>query len=657
MNKFIRALVFSLAVFLSGASVAQSVPQIPVEDFLKRDVFQSLVLSPTGEYIAATVPLEDRTSLVILRRSDMKQMGHATLQAKTVVVDVYWVNPNRILFSVGRKEGQLSIPQVTGEFFGLNVDGSGQGAIVGMSAPIRDMGSKIARKTNEVYADMVDTLKDDDKNVLVAIYQVGTAFTELHRMNVEDGRRVTVAKAPVRNAGFTTDNQGVARFAIGAGSDNLSKTYYRASEKSDWELINDEAVSNKSVFAAGFSADNKIAYLQSEEASGPDGIYVFDTITKKQTLLIRDNNVDPAGLEYSPTDESPYAVSFNDGYPRYEYLDNDNEFAVALKKVSAAFKDKAVVPLSFSKDGKLGVFAVYSDTMPSEYYLFEKDTNKLSFIAARAAWLKSEQMATQEPYELVMRDGLKIEAFLTLPKNSSGKNLPLVVHPHGGPFGPYDQWGFDSEVQLMANRGYAVLQVNFRGSGNYGRSFLRAGHKQWGGTMQDDLTDATQWAIKSGIANPNRICIYGASYGGYASLMGVAKEPDLYRCAIGNVGVYDMKMMYGRGDIQENDSGVNFLKEALGEKNLDSASPNKLASRIKVPVLLLAGREDVRAPPEHTEVMARALEQAGKSVEVKIYQEEGHGNYLQANRIDFTNRVLNFLDKHIGPGSQAAKAN
>lgn len=651
-----RVLAICMAAFFSSVSVAQTAPQIPVEDFLKRDVFGTLRLSPDGEYIAATVPMEDRTSLVILRRSDMKQTGHVTFPSKTHVNDFYWVNPTRILFTIGQKQGELNQPRGTGEIYGVNVDGKGQGVLVGFGAQ-SNIASQIKRASNYVVADILDTLRDDDNDVIISTFRYGSEFTEVFKMNVDDGRRVLVAKAPVRNAGFVTDQQGVARFAVGAGNDNLSKTYYRAGEKSDWVLINDEDVSSKRLSPIGFSADNQIAYLQAEEATGPDAIYQFDTNSNKQTLLIRDNNVDPSGLETSPIDDSLYAVSFNDGYPRYEYLDKANEYAVALKKVSAAFKDKAVVPLSYTRDGKLGVFAVYSDTTPTEYYLLEKETNKLSFIAAKAAWLKPEQMAGQDPYELTMRDGLKVEAFLTLPKNSTGKNLPLVVHPHGGPFGPFDQWGFNPQVQLLANRGYAVLQVNFRGSGNYGRAFLRAGHKQWGGTMQDDLTDATKWAIKSGIADPRRICIYGASYGGYASLMGVAKEPDLYRCAIGNVGVYDMKMMYGRGDIQGNDSGVNFLKEALGEKNLDAASPNKLASRIKVPVLLLAGREDERAPPEHTEVMARALQQAGKSVEMKIYTGEGHGNYLLVNQIDFANRVLNFLDKHIGPSSQKAKVN
>jgi dipeptidyl aminopeptidase/acylaminoacyl peptidase len=209
----------------------------------------------------------------------------------------------------------------------------------------------------------------------------------------------------------------------------------------------------------------------------------------------------------------------------------------------------------------------------------------------------------------------------------------------------------------LASRGYAVLQVNFRGSGNYGRAFLRSGYKQWGATMQDDLTDATRWAIKEGIADSSRICIYGSSYGGYAALMGAVKEPDLYRCAIGDIGVYDMNLMYEVGDIQTTEDGKNFLKEALGERNLDSASPTKLANKIKASVLLLAGREDDRAPVEHTNAMYRALKRADKEVEIKIYKKEEHGNYVLENKVDHARRVLIFFDKHIGPSSQKARSN
>lgn len=657
-----QTLAILMAASFSCVSVSQTAPQIPVEQFFKRDMFETMRLSPTGEYLAVTVPLQDRTNLVILRRSDMKQTGFVGLAPKTYVSSFSWVNPDRILFTISEnKYGELVQPGGTGEIYGVNADGSGQGyAIVGARADkLKVGGTLIKGKSNYVYASLLDTLKDDDRYVLVEIYEPGNPNVEVQRMDVESGRRITVVKAPLRRASFGTDNKGEVRFVVGGDNENRSKTYYKHGPKSDWILINDEKETQSVVTPIGMNSDNTIAYLNVEEAKGPNGLYAMDTTTLKRTLVLKDDNVNPSGYLSSPVDDAVYAVRFLDGYPRTHYLDPNNPYAKINKSVQATLKDKVVVPISYTKDGNLALYLAYADNVSAEFYIYDRTTAKLNYIAENASWFKPEQMAQTEVYQITARDGLVMDAFLTLPKGSSGKNLPLVVNPHGGPFGVYDTWGYDPETQLLANRGYAVLQVNFRGSGNYGRSFRHAGHKQWGGKMQDDLTDATNWAIKSGIANPKRICIYGASYGGYASLMGVAKEPDLYACAIGNVGVYDMNMMYGRGDIQDrNDqSGVNFLEETLGRGDLKAISPNHLAAQIKVPVLLLAGAEDERAPKEHSEAMLRALAALGKPVELKVYKGEGHGNYLIENQIDFANRVLSFLDKHIGPNSQNAKSN
>jgi dipeptidyl aminopeptidase/acylaminoacyl peptidase len=215
-------------------------------------------------------------------------------------------------------------------------------------------------------------------------------------------------------------------------------------------------------------------------------------------------------------------------------------------------------------------------------------------------------MAAVQPVSFKARDGLTVKGYLTLPPGSDGKRLPMVVMPHGGPFGVYDQWRFEDDSQILAGAGYAVLQVNYRGSGNYGRAFRTAGARQWGGAMQDDLTDATRWAIAQGHADAGRICIYGASYGGYAALMGVAKEPGLYRCAAGYVGVYDLPTMHTHGDIQQRGSGETYLRRWIGERDaLAAVSPNRMADKIKVPVFLAAGGEDQRAPIEHSEMMER----------------------------------------------------
>jgi dipeptidyl aminopeptidase/acylaminoacyl peptidase len=307
-----------------------------------------------------------------------------------------------------------------------------------------------------------------------------------------------------------------------------------------------------------------------------------------------------------------------------------------------------VIGGSHTEDGKQALLSVLSDKNPGEIFLYNTDTGKATLLMSRADWIDRKRMAEVRPVIYTSRDGRKIEAFLTLPPGSDGKNLPTIIHPHGGPFGPKDEWGFSLDPQLLAAHGYAVLQPNFRGSGGYGREFLQAGFKQWGGAMQDDLTDATLWMIKEGIADKNRICMYGASYGAYASLMGVAKEPDLYRCAVGYVGVYDLNMFWGRGDIPQSSFGKDYLSYAVGRDNLDAGSPQKQVSRIKVPVFLAAGGADVRTPQVHSEAMEKALRNAGKYVETLYFPTEGHGFAKKENNLEYYARLLTFLNRNIG---------
>ncbi|MBS0212171.1 MAG: S9 family peptidase [Proteobacteria bacterium] len=603
-----------------------SVP--PLKDFLRRDTFGAIKISPTGEYLAATVPLSDRTSLVILRRSDNTMVGHVTVGEHKHVTDFQWVTPQRILFGVSVKFGYLDRPQSTFEIFATNADGSDQRGAIN-------------------YGYVIDTVGHDDKYVLIGGHAVN-GYTEVQKMDVGNGIATQVARAPVQNASFLLDGHDVPRFAWGMVSDGKLKTYYRAGADAKWEMINDEAQTGLQVTPIGFAADGKTFYLQNEQTNAPDAIYAFDAATRKSEIVYRAAKVSPAGYLRSPIDGSVYAAVFEDGLPRVEYIDPDNEYARRLRAVQAGFKGAMVLPTSYTRDGSQAVYVVYSDRIPADYYLYDRKDNRLTFLASKAAWFKPDMLAAMKPISLTARDGMPLEGYLTLPRGSDGKNLPLVVNPHGGPFGPFDQWGYNPEVQLLASRGYAVLQLNYRGSGNYGRAFEHAGYRQWGGAMQDDLTDATRWAIAQGIADPKRICIYGASYGGYAALMGVAKEPTLYRCAIGYVGVYDMNLMFNGGDIHESMFGHNFLVETLGEKNLDAISPDDLADRIQVPVMLVAGAEDRRAPFKHTELMRDALQAAHKQVDARIYAGEGHGFYKETDRLDFYTRMLAFLDRNIG---------
>jgi dipeptidyl aminopeptidase/acylaminoacyl peptidase len=292
---------------------------------------------------------------------------------------------------------------------------------------------------------------------------------------------------------------------------------------------------------------------------------------------------------------------------------------------------------------------VWSDRNPGDFYVFDTVAMKADHLISRRNWFDPDRMAEMRPVQVKARDDLTLHGYLTLPSGVAASKLPMVVLPHGGPYGIQDHWGFETEPQMLANAGYAVLQLNFRGSAGFGREFKQSGAREWGGKMQDDLTDATRWAIQQGIADPGRICIYGGSYGGYASLMGVAKEPNLYKCAIGYVGVYDLPMMQ-KEDVRESKRFGNWSSEWVGSDiaALGLASPNRLADRIKVPVFLAAGGEDEVAPIAHTKLMEKALRNAGVPVETLYYPNEGHGFYVEANRLEYYTKLLAFLSRHIG---------
>ena len=644
---------------LLAASTASAREELPLDHFIKRESFLDVKISPTGEYVAATVMAsEDSGALVIMRRADLAVTGTLKLAGRTFVNDFHWVNDERVVATIAEKDGALSNPRSNGEIYATNWDGKKQELLVGGRAGSDD---SMKRRKRWEGAALVDTLIDDDRHVIVSVYPMGNdegTYPRIERLDVYTGRRSLLARAPVLNASYATDRAGQVRFAMGAGIDNRVKLFYRDANGAPWRLVNDEAQSGVAMYAIGLTADGKRGYVRSEEKTGPDAIYEWNPATGERKLVARDDVVDPLRLVYDRRGIAPVGVVFMDGTPALKVLDREAEEIALLRTLMPNFPGEWVSLRSFTDDGKLVVFAVSSDRNPGSFYLFDRESNKATFLLSGRQWIDPDRMAEMKPIRYVARDGTPIHGYLTLPPDSDGKNLPLIVNPHGGPFGPFDDWGFNSEVQLFANRGYAVLQVNFRGSGNYGRSFRRLGYQQWGGTMQDDLTDATRWAIAQGIADKDRICIYGASYGAYAAAMGVAKEPDLYRCAVGYVGVYDMGMMYTRGDIPDRDSGVNYLKEALGggKDNLKARSPNHLVDRIKAPIFIVVGMDDVRAHPDHSKALRDALARAGKEHEWLAKDYEGHGFFKEANNRELYTKMLAFFEKHIGKGETGTKA-
>jgi dipeptidyl aminopeptidase/acylaminoacyl peptidase len=633
------AAVLGLSALITSFSALAEV--IPVEDFFRNSSFRQVKISPDGKHLAATVPLENLTALVVMDLASKKITGSFKPQEKAHIGEFHWVSNSRLLFTSGVREGRYAQPFWTGAWYAMNADGS-------------KVGTAYARG---YYARILDTLKDDDKYVLIQ-YKADTGVETYGRLNVDNGDVLPSFKKPPTEAPgiFVSDNAAEIRLYINAKSYKDSKVYGRAVGKNaEWKIIHDQRATEQDLEYKGFSADNHILYYTLSQKTGPNALYAYDFRDGSKKQIARDDNVDPGFLMASPVDDSVYAIRYEDGFPRYEFLDKANPFARNLIKLQSSFPDTDVYPVSATRDGNKIIYVVESDTIAGEYYLFDNASQKAEHLVSRAGWLDSAKMALMEPMKFKARDGLDIEVFLTLPKGSNGKNLPLIINPHGGPFGPYDIWGFNPEVQLLANRGYAVMQVNFRGSGNYGKEFREKGYRQWGKAMQDDLTDATRWAVSQGIADANRICIYGASYGAYAALMGAAKEPSLFRCAVGNVGTYDLPTQLNYST--SGDGRMNPLKTFFGDvaqEDVAQFSPARLAGNIKIPVMLAAGEKDTTCPPEQSKIMEAALIKAGVPVELKIYPGEGHGNVLKENQIDLANRLIAFFDKHLKEGKVRA---
>ncbi|QNP41114.1 alpha/beta hydrolase family protein [Lysobacter solisilvae (ex Woo and Kim 2020)] len=651
--------VAKLLAGMAALGFVSAAAAVDVDAYVRKDMFEEIKLSPNGEYFAATLPKSDRTSLVVLRRSDNKVMSNVSGGSHTVVADFDWVSADRVVVSLAEKFGALAKPQLTGELYGVSATGGSGEMLVGQRLQGAGLGTKIQpKKVEAIWAFLVDDLPADDKNVIISVSPMtDDPFTRVDRMDAYTGRRHQIARAPVRNAWFSTDNAGVVRFASGAGVDNVRKLYHRSGEGVEWDLVSDEAVTHRAEHPIGFSEDNRTAYLQSEQPKGPDAIVAYDTVTGERKVILRDDDSDPVRIIYHNGTRIPVGAVFMDGRPRTAFFDDKSKEAILYRSLEAAFGGDAVKITSQTSDGRLALVEVSSDRSPGDFYIFDTVAKKAEHLLSRRQWFDPDKMASMRPITLKARDGLTLHGYVTAPKVAAGTKLPMVVMPHGGPFGVQDKWGFDGEVQMLADAGYAVLQVNFRGSGGYGAEFIEAGARQWGLTMQDDLTDATRWAIQEGIADPSKVCTYGGSYGGYAALMGVAKEPALYRCAVGYVGVYDLPTMHTDGDIQRRGSGETYLREWIGERTaLADTSPSRMAAKIKAPVFLAAGGEDDRAPIKHSEMMEKALRKEGVAVETLYFANEGHGFYVEANRREYYTRLLSFLGKHLGGEVASAAA-
>lgn len=645
-----------------AASAADPVPAkragpIPVKDFVRTAEAADMRISPDGKFLALTVPdADDRNFLVIINRVDMKISSSLKAREGDTIDEFTWVNNERVVASIATKFGGVDRPVPTGELYGINADGSRSGVLFSYRAEATNKGTHIKqRDARRASATLVDGLRDDDKRVLVTVADwdaKGSAMEtkpEYGLLDVYSGRFVSTGTIPLARARLVADNTGTARLAYADDNAQFRQVMVRGKGSSDWTAFDDARKSNAPMTPLRFAPDNKHFYAMVGAASGPDGLYRVDIETGEKELVYR-GKADPLGLIQTRDQNDAFGVITADGRTDNVVFDKNAVDSRLLLALEASFKGQWVHLLNFTDDGKMALVKVSSDRNPGDMYLFDTQKKTADYISSPRTWLEPDLMSATRPIQFKSRDGLDINGYLTFPLGAGEKNLPMVMVTHGGPFGIRDVWGFDTEVQLLASRGYAVLQVNYRGSGGYGESFQKAGYKQWGAKMQDDLTDGTRWVIEQGYADPKRICAYGASYGAYASLMAVAREPGLYQCAIGYVGVYDLRLLRSRGDIRRSFYGEGYLDMVLSKDDADlwAHSPTAMANQIKAKVMLISGGEDQRAPAVHSENLRSALKQNGVDVDWLYKSNEGHGFYKQENKVELYERMLGFLDASIG---------
>ena len=610
-----------------------------VEDFFRNPTFRQMSVSPNGQYLAALAPArgaKDRMNLAIIDLNDRASGSRfITGLDRQDIVGYTWVSDDDLVFSVD-SDGN--------ESFGLYAVSREDAKLKTLVEP--DSGIRAGLPS----ANLLDVLEEDPKHVLITYDERRVGEPDVYKVNVERGGMAVHTRNPGKAIGYMTDHKGRVRVAM--VQDKLtSKVLHRPDEEAEWQTIasfqyNDD----NNVTPLAFDYDNKMLFVSTNRGHDTAAIYRFDPTTSEfGELLFHNGAVDPSGLMMSDKRKKVIGVTYFDNRPRYRFFSEvDKAMYDALQ---AQFPDKVVSVSSRSDDENVNLVTVSSDTFPGAFYLYNIEKGEMNFLAQRSEWLDPQEMSEMRAVSFKSRDGLTINGYLTVPKNSEGKNLPLIVNPHGGPFGVRDFWGFNPEHQFLASRGYAVLQVNFRGSGGYGKRFLEAGYKRWGREMQNDITDGVNWAIEQGIADEDRVCIYGASYGGYATMAGMTFTPDLYQCGVNYVGVTDVPLLFKSMPKRWN-LVAETMKTTIGDPDseremLEAISPINHVEKIQAPIFIVHGRRDPRVVMEHANKLRKAMEKHDKSYEWLVKNNEGHGFRKQENRIELYTQLEKFLAEHL----------
>ncbi|MCX6284059.1 MAG: S9 family peptidase [Bacteroidetes bacterium] len=605
------------------------VRQIPLEDFFKNPEKARYQISPDGKYFSYMAPYQKRMNIYV-QEIGKDSAVRLTSETDRDISNYFWKNPTRILFlkDTGGDENF--------RLYGVNVDGSNQ---------------KCFTDFPKVRTEIFDEMENFPDEVLIGLNKRNPQVFDPFRLNILTGDMKQLAENPGNIQGWMMDHDGKLRVATAIVDGVNTQILYREKETDKFKPVLTTSF-KENVSPVFFTFDNKNVYAISNLGRDKAVVCEFDIANGKEIKTLYENpNFDVTGLNYSKKRKVLTTADYESSkVERYFF---DGETKKVYDRVQKEVGDLSVnIPWASKAEDKF-IVRVYSDRSLGAYYIYDKTADKLSKIADIGPWLKEDELARMNPVEYKTRDGLTIQGYLTLPNGytmETAKDLPLVVNPHGGPWAR-DSWGFNPEIQFLANRGYAVLQMNFRGSTGYGRKFWENSFKQWGLSMQDDVSDGMKWLVDKGIADPKRVAIYGGSYGGYATLMGIVKDPDQYAAAVDYVGVSNMFTFMNTIPPYWKPM-LDMFHEMVGDPKKDSAllasvSPVFHVDKIKTPLFIAQGANDPRVNKAESDQMVEALKKKGVVVEYMVKNNEGHGFHNEENRFDFYRAMEKFLGEHL----------
>ncbi len=598
---------------------------IPLRDFFKNSERSNYRISQDGKYISYLAPYNNRMNIYVQKTNspDSKRVTDVTDRD---IAGYIWGNKDIIIY-IKDNGGDENY-----HFYSVNIN----------TGNLKEL-----TPFEGVRVNLVDELEEIDGEILVEMNRNDPQVFDVYRLNIITGELKLEVKNPGNISRWITDHKGNIKAAITTDGVNTSLLYR---ENNNDEFVVKLTTNFKETLSPlFFTFDNENIYALSNIGRDKNAVVKFDIKNSKEFEVLYENpDVDASNLVFSKKRKVLTAITYYTW--KLERIFLDKEIENIFRRLEKELKGYEIIISDMDDEENKYIVRTFSDRTLGAYYLYDKQTDKLNKIADDSPWLNENEMAEVKPISYLSRDELTINGYLTLPLNKEHKNLPVVVNVHGGPWAR-DYWGFNPEVQFLANRGYAVLQMNFRGSIGFGRKFWEASFKQWGKTMQDDISDGVKWLIEQGIADPKRIAIYGGSYGGYAVLAGLAFSPELYAAGVDYVGVSNL-FTFMKSIPAYWKPYLEIMYAMVGDPEKDkelmqAASPVFHVDKIKAPLFIAQGRKDPRVNVNESDQMVEALKKRGIDVPYMVKDNEGHGFHNEENKFDFYEAMEEFLKKHL----------